>query len=43
MNIITRGFGDTMITRGYGIVPFYGDLIELSLYIARTKEINLER
>lgn len=42
MNIITKGFGDTIITKGYGIVPFYGDLVTADFNIARIKTSDLE-
>ena len=42
MNIVTRGFTDTIVTRGYSIVPFYGDKIEFNLYLDLEKSIDVE-
>jgi len=40
--IITRGFGNTIVTRGYSIIPFYGDKKEFELFINEIEEFDFE-
>lgn len=40
--IIARGFTDIIVTRGYGIIPFYGDKKEFDLYLDLEKNIEVE-